>query len=113
MEYIKSDDFKNLVGDTIFRTLELYGLLKKEFAGHKKMWKRRFDHYRQIYYNSAGIKAHTTAILSGGSSRHELKTEPKLLPLRRSKPLMTISLISTAVISDKEFCRRPQEIRLQ
>lgn len=29
MEYIKSDDFKNLVGDTIFRTLELYGLMKK------------------------------------------------------------------------------------
>ena len=29
MEYMLSDDFKNLVGDTIFRTFELYGLLKK------------------------------------------------------------------------------------
>jgi hypothetical protein len=81
MDYIKSDHFKNLVGDTIFRTLELYGLLKKEFAGHKKMWKRRFDHYRQIYDNSALIKTRTATILSGGSSRHELKPEPKLLPL--------------------------------
>lgn len=81
MEYIKSDDFKNLVGDTIFRTLELYGLLKKELTSHKKMWKRRFDHYRQIYDNSSGIKARTTGILHGGSARHELKSEPKLLPL--------------------------------
>jgi hypothetical protein len=81
MEYVKSDDFKNLVGDTIFRTLELYGLLKKELKSHKKMWKRRFDHYRKIYDNSSGIRARTTGILHGGAARHELKSEPKLLPL--------------------------------
>jgi len=81
MEYIKSDDFRNLVGDTIFRTLELYGLLKKELKSHKKMWKRRFDHYRQIYDNSTGIKTRTTGIVQGVSARHELKSEPKLLPL--------------------------------
>lgn len=81
MEYIKSDDFKNLVGDTIFRTLELYGMLKKELKSHRKMWKRRFDHYRQIYDNSAGIKARTTGILQGGSAKQELRPEPKLLPL--------------------------------
>lgn len=81
MEYVKSDDFKNLVGDTIFRTLELYGLLKKELRSHKKMWKRRFDHYKQIYDNSNGIKARTTGILHGGAARHELKQGTKLLPL--------------------------------
>jgi hypothetical protein len=81
MEYVKSDDFKNLVGDTIFRTLELYGLLKKELKSHKKMWKRRFDHYRQIYDNSTGIKARTSGILHGGSARQEFRSEPKLLPL--------------------------------
>ena len=81
MNYIKSDDFKNLVGDTIFRTLELYGLLKKELRSHRKTWKRRFDHYRQIYDNSTGIKAHTTGILNGGSPRRQLKPETRLLPL--------------------------------
>ena len=70
MEYIKSEGFKNLVSDTIFRKLELYGMLKKELAGHRKMWKHRFDHYRQIYDNSTGIKAHTTGILNGGSPKH-------------------------------------------
>jgi hypothetical protein len=81
MEYVKSDAFRNLVGDTIFRTVELYEMLKKEAHSHKKIWKKRFDHYRQIYDNSTGIKARTTGILHGGSARHELKTEPKLLPL--------------------------------
>lgn len=81
MDYIKSDDFKNLVGDTIFRTLELYGLLKKELKSHKKMWKRRFDHYRQIYDNSEGIKARTTGILLGTATKRELNVERKLLPL--------------------------------
>jgi hypothetical protein len=81
MEYIKSDDFKNLVGDTIFRTVELYGLLKKELRTHRKIWKRRFDHYRQIHANSSGIKAWTAGILQGSTARHELKPEEKLLPL--------------------------------
>ena len=30
MTYLKGDEFKNLVGDTIFRTVELCELLKKE-----------------------------------------------------------------------------------
>jgi hypothetical protein len=81
MEYIKSDAFRNLVGDTIFRTVELYEMLKKESKNHRKIWKKRFDHYRQIYDNSTGIKARTTGILQGSPMRHELKSEPKLLPL--------------------------------
>lgn len=81
MEYIKSDAFRNLVGDTIFRTVELYEMLKKEAKSHKKIWKQRIDHYRQIHDNSTGIKARTTGILLGGSAKHELKSEPKLLPL--------------------------------
>ena len=81
MEYVKSDDFKNLVGDTIFRTLELYGMLKKELTSHKKMWKKRFDHYRQIYDNSSGIKSRTTGILHGSTAKRELRAEQKLLAL--------------------------------
>lgn len=81
MEYVKSDAFRNLVGDTIFRTAELYEMLKKEAHSHKKIWKKRFDHYRQIHDNTTGIKSRTTGILHGGSARHELKSEPKLLPL--------------------------------
>lgn len=81
MEYVKSDAFRNLVGDTIFRTVELYEMLKKEAHSHRKIWKKRFDHYRQIHENSTGIKVRTTGILHGGPARHELNSESKLLPL--------------------------------
>ncbi len=81
MDYVKSNDFRNLVGDTIFRTLELYGLLKKELNSHKKVWKKRFDHYSRIYGNASGIKARTAAIVQGSSGKKELKFDQKLLPL--------------------------------
>ena len=45
------------------------------------MLKRRFDHYRQIYDNSEGIKARTTGILLGTAIKRELNVERKLLPL--------------------------------
>jgi len=80
-EYISSDEFKNLIADTIFRTLELYGMLKKELVSHKKSWKRRFDHYRQIHANSSGIQAGTREILSGHTHRRQVKLESRLLPL--------------------------------
>jgi hypothetical protein len=81
IKYISSDEFKNLVSDTIFRTLELYGMLKKEVTSHNKLWKRRFDHYRQTHANSSGIKTQTSGILHGSTAKRYLKAEPKLLPL--------------------------------
>jgi hypothetical protein len=81
MTYIKSDEFKNLVGDTIFRTHELYEMLKKELLNHRAVWKRRFDHYRQIHGHSVRLKAQTGAILQGDrASRIDLHSQPKLLP---------------------------------
>jgi len=86
MEYIKGDEFRNLVGDTIFRTQELYGMLLKERKSHHKMWNKEFDHYRHIYANSQGIRHRTGAILSGTTKVELLKSEPKLLPAPPSLP---------------------------
>lgn len=79
-EYVKSDEFRNLVGDTIFRTVELYGLLKKELKSHRRTWKTRFDHYRRLHENSSRLKLYTGAILAGNSPRRVLTAAPKLLP---------------------------------
>jgi hypothetical protein len=82
MEYIKSDEFRNLVGDTVFRTVELYALLKKESQTHRKLWKTRFEHYREIHEHSTRLKARTTWILRGDAAgRITVRPEPKLLPL--------------------------------
>ena len=80
MEYIKGDEFKNLIGDTIYRTRELYELLKKEVNTHRKTWKARYQHYLQVHNNSAQLKQSTTNILQGGRPVKLLKAEPKLLP---------------------------------
>jgi len=80
MDYIKGDEFRNLIGDTIFRTQELYGMLLKERKSHHKMWNKEFDHYRHIYANSQGIRHRTGAILNGTTKVELLKSEPKLLP---------------------------------
>jgi hypothetical protein len=56
-------------------------MLKKEANSHKRIWKKGFDHYRQIYDNSTGIRARTTGILHGSTAKRELKTEQILLPL--------------------------------
>lgn len=81
VDFVKSDEFRNLVGDTIFRTVELYGMLKKEVSAHRRMWKTRFDHYRHVHENASRIKGGTGAILSGNSMRGVMKSERRLLPL--------------------------------
>lgn len=41
MEYIKSEDFKNSVEDSIYRTRSLYEMLKKEIKSHQGIWHDR------------------------------------------------------------------------
>jgi hypothetical protein len=79
MEYVKSDEFKSSVSDTVFRTIELYEMLKKEVKSHRKVWRSRFDHYRQIHENTREMQARTVSILAGAPKR-ELR-EQKLLSL--------------------------------
>ena len=43
MRYIRGDEFQNLVGDTIFRTRELYRSLQKEAKAHWKVWNARAE----------------------------------------------------------------------
>jgi hypothetical protein len=82
LAYVKGDEFKNLVGDTIFRTVELYELLKKESRHHRTLWKQRFTHYREIHEHSTRLKAQTAGILHGESvKRIDVSSRRKLLPI--------------------------------
>lgn len=80
MEYVKGDDFKNLIGDTIYRTNELYELLKKEVNSHKKIWRARYDHYLQLHVNSTELSQSTTSIVRCGKPIRQVKGGPKALP---------------------------------
>lgn len=65
MEYIKSDEFKNSVGDSIYRTRALYEMLKKEMRSHEGIWKDRYRHYKAIHDNVSLVELVTSNIRKG------------------------------------------------
>lgn len=80
MNFIKSDDFKNSVDNTIYRTQELAKILIQEHKDHMKTWEKRFQHYNGIHGNASGLKIATKNILNGLSlNKNLIKTEIKQL----------------------------------
>jgi hypothetical protein len=81
MGYIKSDDFKNSVGDSIHRTRSLYQMLEKEMKGHKSVWENRFTHYQKIHDNLGRMETITGSILKGIPTKEALESlKQKQLP---------------------------------
>jgi hypothetical protein len=73
MNYIKSDNFKNNVSDSIYRTKTLYEMLKKEVTTHKNVWISRYKHYEAILANVHRLNIVTTNILRGLSTKQAIK----------------------------------------
>lgn len=65
MEYIKSEDFKNSVEDSIYRTRLLYEMLKKEIKSHQGILRDRYMHYRTIHDNIGRLEFVPSNILKG------------------------------------------------
>ncbi|MBN2754463.1 MAG: hypothetical protein JXR81_06290 [Candidatus Goldbacteria bacterium] len=79
MEYIQSENFKNIIEDNIFRTSQLYDALKKELKTHKKIWEERYKNYKAINENSNVLKNSTMNIMMG--SRYDKKLVEKRVKL--------------------------------
>lgn len=72
MEYVKSEDFKNGVEDSIYRTRSLYEMLIKEIKSHKTIWDDRYVHYRTIHDNVSRLELVTSNILKGLPAKEAL-----------------------------------------
>jgi len=72
MEYIKSEDFKNSVEDSIYRTKALYEMLTKEIETHKRIWHGRYIHYNTIHNNISRLELVTSNILKGVPPREAI-----------------------------------------
>lgn len=80
MNFIKSDNFKNSVDNTIYRTQELAKMLLQEHKEHLKNWEKRFNHYNGIHTNTSGLQIATKNILNGlPINKNLIKTEIKQL----------------------------------
>lgn len=73
MTYIKNEDFKNSVKDSIYRTKSLYEMLKKEMKSHKGIWENRYKHYEAIHANVHRLGFVTASILRGLSAKQAIK----------------------------------------
>ncbi|HYE55120.1 MAG TPA: hypothetical protein VD996_09765 [Chitinophagaceae bacterium] len=81
MTFIKSDDFKNSVSNTIYRSRELVKLLVEEYKEHMKTWEKRFGHYNGIHINTNKLQVVTKSILSGiPINKNLIKNEVQQLP---------------------------------
>lgn len=81
MNYIKSDEFKNLIDNVIYRTQELAKMLIAEHKEHNRIWRKRMEHYKNIYDNTNMVKISTKNILTGTTiNRSLIKNEIKQLP---------------------------------
>lgn len=81
MNFIKSDDFKNSLDNTIYRTQELAKMLLAEHKEHMKTWEKRFHHYNGIHSNTSQLQIATKNILNGlPINKNLIKTEIKQLP---------------------------------
>jgi hypothetical protein len=85
-DYVKSEKFKNKIGDTIFRTKELQELLQKEVSAHQKTWQTRDEHYKMIKENTALIEKDSNLILKE-EELLELPKELEIMPIRKKKKL--------------------------
>lgn len=80
MEYIKGEEFKNSVEDSIYRTRSLYEMLKKEIKSHHGIWHDRYIHYKTIHDNVNRLELITSNILKGLPAKEAL-THVKLTQL--------------------------------
>jgi len=65
MEFIQSEEFKNIIEDCIYKTRKLYETLIKEVNYHRSTWKSRYDYYNSINININKLQTVTNNILKG------------------------------------------------
>jgi len=81
MQYIRGDEFKACVDNSIYRTRELYEMLKREMKTHGHIWQERYNHYYLIHDNISRVQSTTSNIIKGLPMRQAITSyHPKELP---------------------------------
>lgn len=65
MEFIRGEEFKTYIDDSIYRTRMLYDMLLKEIKQHQGVWEDRYNHYKFLFENIGRLQAATANILKG------------------------------------------------
>ena len=86
MKYITSPQFKNPIEEVIHIASELQDMIKEEAKSHIRVWKRRWDHYQTIHWDSSQLQDNIQLVLHGKG--------PKTMIIRRLPRFNCLLLIN-------------------
>ncbi|MEO0079648.1 MAG: DUF2130 domain-containing protein, partial [candidate division WOR-3 bacterium] len=81
MTYITGPQFRNPIEGVISKAMELEQMLKAEAQDHFRYWRRRWESYRAINWNTEQIRTNIQLVLHGKEPRPLSKPKPERLAL--------------------------------
>jgi hypothetical protein len=79
MKYITGPQFKNPIEEVVQLASELQEMIKEEAKDHFRTWKKRWDRYQTIHWDSSQIQNNLQLVLHG--------KEPKAIVHAKVPPL--------------------------
>lgn len=84
MKYITSPQFKNPIEEVVHLSSELQDMIKEEAKDHFRIWKKRWDHYQVISWDSSQIRNNLQLVLHGKEPKAIVR--PKVSQLQLPAP---------------------------
>ncbi len=84
MKYITSPQFKNPIEEVVHLACELQDMVKEEAKDHFRIWKKRWDRYQTIQWDSSQIQSNLQLVLHGKEPK--AIAYPKVAPLQLPAP---------------------------
>lgn len=81
VKFIRGPEFKNPIEDVIGTASELQDMVLEEAKDHGKVWKKRWDYYQRIAWDSSQIQNNVRSVLDGKEPKQVAYTKPTPLLL--------------------------------
>jgi len=84
MDYITSPQFKNPIEEVVHLAAELQAMIQEEARDHFRVWKKRWDRYQTIHWDSTQVQKNLQLVLHGRSPK--VIAHPKVRQLQLPPP---------------------------
>lgn len=79
-KYITSPQFKNPIDEVVSLSAQLQGMIREEAKEHFRVWRKRWDHYQRIQWDSSQVRQNVQLVLHG--KEPTAGVPPKMEPLQ-------------------------------
>jgi len=83
LKFVVSPEFTNPIERIVRTSSQLQDMLREEVKGHQRTWKKRWEHYQVVEWDSSTIQANIKSVLHG--------EKPRVLPRRQAFPLQLVA----------------------